>query len=131
MAQTILGKIKDSLKSQKKYTTLEVIAAALTAEAYGKDTVNQKTVTFKTFKLGPDFKKVDSAPLDDKLYLVARTMMLEGKQVTISIKEKDGIIKGAADAVLPVLEITEEQMEQKTPAGQAVPGTEKQSSQER
>lgn len=125
VAQTILGKIKDSLKSQKKYTTLEVIAAALTAEAYGKDTVNQKTVTFKTFKLGADYKKVDSAPLDDKLYLIARTMLLDGKQVTISIKEKDGIIKGAADAVLPVLEITEEQMEQKTPAGQAVPGTEK------
>ncbi|WP_221630280.1 hypothetical protein, partial [Chryseobacterium lactis] len=125
MAQTILGKIKDSLKSQKKYTTLEVIAATLTAEAYGKDTVNQKTVTFKTFKLGADFKKVDSAPLDDKLYLVARTMLLDGKQVTISIKEKDGIIKGTADAALPVLEITEEQMAQKTPAGQAVPGTEK------
>jgi hypothetical protein len=105
--------MKDSLKSQKKYTTLEVIAATLTAEAYGKDTVNQKTVTFKTFKLGADFKKVDSAPLDDKLYLVARTMLLDGKQVTISIKEKDGIIKGTADAVLPVLEITEEQMAQK------------------
>jgi hypothetical protein len=90
-----------------------VIAATLTAEAYGKDTVNQKTVTFKTFKLGADFKKVDSAPLDDKLYLVARTMLLDGKQVTISIKEKDGIIKGTADAVLPVLEITEEQMAQK------------------
>jgi hypothetical protein len=113
VAQTILNKVKDSLKSQKKYTTLEVIAATLTAEAYGKDTVNQKTVTFKTFKLGADFKKVDSAPLDDKLYLVARTMLLDGKQVTISIKEKDGIIKGTADAVLPVLEITEEQMAQK------------------
>ncbi|SMC86958.1 Peptidase family M23 [Chryseobacterium sp. YR221] len=125
MAQTILNKIKENLKSSKKYTTLEVIAAALTAEAYGKDTTNQKTVTFKTFKLGVDFKKVDSAPLDDKLYLVARTMLLDGKQVTISIKEKDGIIKGSADAVLPVLEITEEQMEQKTPAGGEVPGTEK------
>ncbi|SDJ81023.1 peptidoglycan DD-metalloendopeptidase family protein [Chryseobacterium jejuense] len=125
VAKTILGKIKDSLKSQKKYTTLEVITAALTAEAYGKDTTNQKTVTFKTFKLGVDFKKVDSAPLDSKLYLVARTMLLDGKQVTISIKEKDGLIKGSPDAVLPVLEITEEQMEQKTPAGQAVPGTEK------
>ncbi|AZB35350.1 peptidoglycan DD-metalloendopeptidase family protein [Chryseobacterium bernardetii] len=125
VAQIILGKIKESLKSQKKYTTLEVIASALTADAYGKDTTNQKTVTFKTFKLGVDFKKVDSAPLDSKLYLVARTMLLDGKQVTISIKEKDGIIKGTADAVLPVLEITEEQMEQKTPAGQAVSGTEK------
>lgn len=125
VAQTILNKIKESLKAQKKYTTLEVIAAALTAEAYGKDTTNQKTVTFKTFKLGADYKKVDSAPLDSKLYLVARTMLLDGKQVTISIKEKDGLIKGAADAVLPVLEITEEQIDQKTPAGQAVPGTEK------
>ncbi|CAH0266509.1 M23 family metallopeptidase [Chryseobacterium sp. Bi04] len=109
----------------KNLVTPEVIAAALTAEAYGKDTTSQKTVTFKIFKLGVDFKKVDSAPLDDKLYLVARTMLLDGKQVTISIKEKDGIIKGSADAVLPVLEITEEQMEQKTPAGGEVPGTEK------
>lgn len=125
VAQTILNKIKDSLKAQKKYTTLEIIAASLTAQAYGKDTANEKTVTFKTFKLGVDFKKVDSAPLDDKLYLVARTMLLEGKQVTISIKEKDGLIKGTPDSLLPVLEITEEQMEQKTPAGQAVPGTEK------
>ncbi|REC48584.1 M23 family metallopeptidase [Chryseobacterium pennipullorum] len=125
VAQTILGKIKDSLKSQKKYTTLEVIAASLTAQAYGKDTTNEKTVTFKTFKLGADFKKIDSAPLDDKLYLVARTMLLDGKQVTISIKEKDGLIKGSADALLSVLEITEEQMEQKPPTEGEVPGTEK------
>lgn len=125
MAQTILNKVKDSLKSQKKYTTLETIAATLTADAYGKDTTNEKTVSFKTFKLGADFKKVDSAPLDDKLYLVARTMLLDGKQVTISIKEKDGIIKGTADAILPILEITEEQMAQKAPVEQAVPGTEK------
>ncbi len=124
VAQTILNKVKDSLKSQKKYTTLEVIASSLTAQAYGKDTANEKTVTFKTFKLGAEFKKVDSAPLEDKLYLVARTMLLDGKQVTISIKEKDGIIKGSPDAILPILEITEEQMEQKAPDGE-VPGTEK------
>lgn len=124
VARTIINKIKDSLKIQKKYTTPEIITAALTADAYGKDTTNAKTVTFKTFKLGPEFKRVDNAPLEDKLYLVARTMLLDGKQVTISIKEKDGVIKGAAGAVLPVLEITEQQMEQKAPAGQ-VPGTEK------
>ena len=124
VARTIINKIKDSLKIQKKYTTPEIITAALTADAYGKDTTNAKTVTFKTFKLGPEFKRVDNAPLEDKLYLVARTMLLDGKQVTISIKEKDGVIKGAAGAVLPVLEITEQQMEQKAPTGQ-VPGTEK------
>lgn len=125
VALSILSKIKDSLKSQKKYTTPEVIAGALTAQAYGKDTVNEKTVTFKTFKLGANFKKVDSAPLDDKLYLVARAMLLDGKQATISIKEKGGLIKGSAGAFLPALEITEEQMEQKTPSGKEVPGTEK------
>ncbi|WP_052248505.1 peptidoglycan DD-metalloendopeptidase family protein [Chryseobacterium taiwanense] len=124
VAQTILNKIKDNLKSQKKYATLEVISAALTAEAYGKDTVNEKTVTFKTFKLGTEFKRVDSAPLEDKLYLVARTMLLDGKQVKIIIKEKDGLIKGTTDSVLPVLEITEEQMEQKANSGE-VAGTEK------
>jgi predicted chitinase len=124
VAQTILNKIKDNLKSQKKYTTLEVISAALTAEAYGKDTVNEKTVEFKIFKLGAEFKKVESTPLEDKLYLVAKTMLLEGKEVKIIIKEKDGLIKGSADAVLPVLEITEEQMEQKATSGE-VAGTEK------
>lgn len=124
VAQTILNKIKDNLKSQKKYTTLEVISAALTAEAYGKDTVNEKTVTFKIFKLGAEFKKVESTPLEDKLYLVAKTMLLEGKEVKIIIKEKDGLIKGSADAVLPVLEITEEQMEQKATSGE-IAGTEK------
>ena len=45
-------------------------------------------------------------------------------KATIIIKEKDGIIKGSAGAVLPVLEITEEQMEQKSNA-EEVQGTEK------
>lgn len=124
VAQIILNKIKDNLKSQKKYTTPELISTALTAEAYGKDTVNEKTVTFKTFKLGAELKKIESALLEDKLYLVARTMLLDDKQVQIIIKEKDGLIKGSADSALPVLEITEEQMEQKANSGE-VAGTEK------
>ncbi len=124
VAQTILNNIKDSLKSLKKYTTLETISAALTAEAYGKDTVNEKTITFKTFKLEAEFKKVENAALGDKLYLVAKTMLLDGKQVKIIIKEKDGLINGTADSVLPILEITEEQMEQKV-SNKEIPGTEK------
>ncbi|EKB58889.1 hypothetical protein HMPREF9700_01736, partial [Bergeyella zoohelcum CCUG 30536] len=49
---------------------------------------------------------------------------LEGKEASLTIKEKDGIIKGSAGALLPVLEITEEQMEQKSRSGE-VAGTEK------
>ncbi|UOU98486.1 glycoside hydrolase family protein [Chryseobacterium daecheongense] len=123
VAQAILGKVKESLKSQKKYTTVDTIISVLTAEAYGKDTTNEKTVTFKTFKLGADFRKINSAQLSDKVYLVARTMLLDGKKVTISIKEKDGLIRGSADALFPVLEITEEQMKQKIT--EEISGTEK------
>src|SRR5690606_27452593 len=57
-------------------------------------------------------------------YLVAKAMLLDGKEATISIKEKDGIIKGSAEAVLPVLEITEAHMNQ-TSSNLEVHGTEK------
>lgn len=121
IAKIIVGKSQiTSLKNKKEYTTVEAIKAALTADVYNKD----QKITIKTFKLGEEFKRVNSAPLEDKLYLVATTSMLDGKEATIIIKEKDGIIKGSAGAVLPVLEITEEQMEQKTNVGE-VQGTEK------
>lgn len=114
VAEVIIKNIKEKLKNEKKYTTLETISEALIANEYGKDTTNEKTIRFTTYKLGEDYKKIDSIPLGEKLYLVAKTMLLDGKEVTISIKEKDGIIKGYADAILPVMEITEEQMAQTT-----------------
>ncbi len=121
IAKIIVGKSQiTSLKNKKEYTTVEAIKAALTADVYNKD----QKITIKTFKLGEEFKRVNSAPLEDKLYLVATTSMLDGKEATIIIKEKDGIIKGSAGAVLPVLEITEEQMEQKTNTRE-LQGTEK------
>lgn len=121
IAKIIVGKSQiTSLKNKKEYTTVEAIKTALTATVYNKD----QKITIKTFKLGEDFKRVNSAPLEEKLYLVATTSMLDGKEATIIIKEKDGIIKGSAGAVLPVLEITEEQMEQKSNA-EEVQGTEK------
>ncbi|MBW7676325.1 peptidoglycan DD-metalloendopeptidase family protein [Chryseobacterium chendengshani] len=122
IAGIILGKSAvKALAEKKEYTTLEAIKAGLTKDIYNK---NEK-VTFQTFKLGAEFKKVNSAPLDTKLYLVARTSGLNGKQATLIIKEKDGLLKGSAGAVLPILEITEAQMEQATPATGEVPGTEK------
>lgn len=122
IAKAILGKANVvALKDKKEYTTLESIKTALTANVYNK---NNK-ITFKTFKLGAEFKKISSATLEDNVYLIAKTYALEGKQATIIIKEKDGVIKGSADAMLPILEITEEQMEQTGKAGEEVQGTEK------
>jgi murein DD-endopeptidase MepM/ murein hydrolase activator NlpD len=125
VADTVLKKIAPALKKDKKYTTKETIIQALTANEYGTDTENNKSVTIPVFKLGAEFKKINSAPLDSKVYLVARTSGLNGKQATIIIKEKDGFLKGSAGAVLPVLEITEEQMEQASPTTGEIPGTEK------
>ncbi|WP_445456834.1 peptidoglycan DD-metalloendopeptidase family protein [Flavobacterium sp. HNIBRBA15423] len=124
IADIILSKVTDKLKLEKKYTTKDAIVEALTAEEYGTDTESNKTVAFKTFKLGPKFIRINSAPLEEKVYLVAETGSLNGKTVTIKIKEKDGIIKGTADAMLPVLEITEQQMEATT-TSEEVQGTEK------
>ncbi len=122
IARIIFGKpAVKALAEKKEYTTLEAIKAGLTKEVYNK---NEK-VTFQTFKLGAELKKISSAPLDTKLYLVARTSGLNGKQATLIIKEKDGLLKGSAGAVLPILEITKAQMEQATPATGEVPGTEK------
>ncbi|MFC7346262.1 glycoside hydrolase family protein [Chryseobacterium zhengzhouense] len=126
IAETILKKIEGELKNAKKYTTKETIIQVLTANEYGTDTENNKTVTIPVFKLGAEFKKIEKAPLDAKVYLVARAAGLNGKQATITIKEKDGLIKGSADAVLSILEITEEQMNMASSATEEVPGTEKQ-----
>lgn len=105
-----VGKVNDKLKTEKKYTTKEAIASALTATEYGTDTTSHKTVTFKTFALGEEFKKIGSAPLEEKVYLVVSTYLLQEKNATITVKEKDGIIQGSAGAALPISQISEAKM---------------------
>lgn len=100
-----------ALTEKKEYTTVEAIKEKLTKEIYN----NGDKITITTFKLGEEFKKITSAPLEDKVYLVTTSYLLEGKEAKIIIKEKDGIIKGSADAAFPVLELTEAQMEQSEP----------------
>lgn len=122
IAKIILGKpAVKALADKKEYTTLEAIKQGLTKDVYNKD----EKVNFQTFKLGAEFKKINSAPLEAKVYLVARTSGLNGKQATLIIKEKDGLIKGSAGAVLQALEITEAQMEHTSAAAGEVQGTEK------
>lgn len=108
IAGIILNKAEvKALSAKKEYTTEDAIIQALTKNVYN----DGDKVSFQTFKLGPEFKRIPSAPLEDKVYLVATGYLLDGKQATITIKEKDGILKGAPDAVLSVFEITEQQMD--------------------
>ena len=100
------GKINEKIKPEKKYTTKEAIVEALTKAEYGKDTTDAKTVEIKTFKLAANFVKINSAPLEEEVYVVAKTFLLDGKEVTIKIKEKDAVLV-AVDADLTVLEAKE------------------------
>lgn len=119
IAGIILNKAEvKALATKKEYTTEEAIIQALTKNVYN----NGDKITFQTYKLGPEFRKIQSAPLEDKVYLVATGYLLDGKQATITIKEKDGILKGTPGAVLSVFEITEQQMDD---PNAVITGTEK------
>jgi muramidase (phage lysozyme) len=50
--------------------------------------------------------KINSAPLEEEVYVVANTYLLNGKEATITIKEKEALLV-AADADLTVLEAKE------------------------
>ena len=121
IAEEIVKIANASLLKEKRYAKQETIIAALSGET---PFAGGKEIRFETYRLGPKFEKISSAPLEDKVYLVARGYVLEGKEATITIKEKDGLIKGSKDAVLPILEITEQQMEETSPSKE-VQGTEK------
>lgn len=112
IAETIIEKqiIKDLVK-EKQYTTLNAIKEALTKDVYQKDEI----IKIKTFELGAEFQKIDSAPLEDKVYLVANGVMLDGKEATIIVKEKDGLLKGSEEAILSFIQITEAQMDSSEP----------------
>ena len=112
IAKEIFDIVTPKLKGERKYAKLDTIKNALTGSTpFKAGTI----IKFETYKLGPEFKRIASAPLEDKVYLVASSYLLEGKNAKILIKEKDGLINGSADAVFPSLELTEAQMEQSEP----------------
>ncbi|MDQ1163154.1 murein DD-endopeptidase MepM/ murein hydrolase activator NlpD [Chryseobacterium sp. SORGH_AS 447] len=102
IAAIIKSKIDPAVKAEKKYTKLDNIKSTLTKNSYKKDEVLQ----INLFKLGPEFVKINSVPIGEEVYVVAKTYLLDGKEVTINIKEKDALFV-AKDADLTVLEAKE------------------------
>jgi predicted chitinase len=102
IAGIIKKKVDAQVKANKKYAKLDDIKNALTATSYKKN----DTITFALCKLGAEFKKINSAPLEEEVYVVAKTFLLDGKEVSITIKEKDVIVVDA-DAAIPVTEAKE------------------------
>ncbi|QYS88827.1 hypothetical protein [Flavobacterium davisii] len=99
IATIIKKKVDADLKKDKKYSKLEDIKAALTKTTYAKNEV----ISFDFYKLGANFVKIKNAPLEEEIYVVAKTVLLDGKEVNIKIKEKEEILI-AKTADLPVQE---------------------------
>ena len=99
IADIIKKKVDAAVKKDKKYAKLDGIKTALTETTYKKDS----TITFNLYKLEANFVKINSAPLEEEVFVVANTFLLDGKEVTIKIKEKEAVLVGA-DANLMVLE---------------------------
>jgi GH24 family phage-related lysozyme (muramidase)/murein DD-endopeptidase MepM/ murein hydrolase activator NlpD len=103
IAGIIKKKVDAEVKANKKYAKIDDIKNTLTeGGSYEKGT----SVSFNLYKLGANFIKINSAPLEEEVYVVAKTFLLDGKEVSITIKEKEAIVVDA-DADVNVLEAKE------------------------
>ncbi|KAF2517737.1 lysozyme family protein [Flavobacterium foetidum] len=103
IAKIIKDQVDAKVKAEKKYARLEDIKNALTEDSYDKG----RSVSFNLCKLGAKFIKINSAPLEEEVYVVAKTFLLDGKEVTITIQEKETYLVDENTAV-PVLEAKED-----------------------
>ena len=101
-AVIIMEKVTALVKADKKYVKTEDIKKALVEKSYKKD----DPISFNLYKLGANFIRVNSAPLEEEVYVVANTYLLNGKEVTIKIKEKEAVLVDA-NADVMVLEAKE------------------------
>ncbi|MEL1255879.1 hypothetical protein AAEO57_18945 [Flavobacterium sp. DGU38] len=102
IAPIIKKRVDAEVKADKKYAKLDDIKNALTTGPYAIG----DPVSFNLCKLGANYIKINNAPLEDEVYVVAKTFLLDGKEVSITIKEKEAVL-GETDADLTVLEAKE------------------------
>jgi predicted chitinase len=102
IANIIKGKVNPALKNDKKYAKFDDIKNALTQTSYKKG----EAISFPLYKLGPVMTPIKSAPLEEEVFVVAKTLLLDGKEVSINIKEKEELLL-ANGASLPVVEAKE------------------------
>ncbi|GAA0734049.1 hypothetical protein GCM10009430_48820 [Aquimarina litoralis] len=105
-ADYILENTRSILNAKKEFTTREAILNAIDKDVYNVG----DSISFVTYKMTPEYEKIDSAPLSSEVFIVAKTTNLDEETVTITIQEKEELLV-AKDAPLPVLEMPEEEQE--------------------
>tara|TARA_R110000823_G_scaffold266883_2_gene386934 strand:- start:82628 stop:85018 length:2391 start_codon:yes stop_codon:yes gene_type:complete len=100
IAQIILTNSASDLETRNEYIELPDILGVLENTTYDSDDVLQ--IPTRTLEDQEKFEKIDSSALESDIYIFAKTGNLDGKEITITILEKEELLVGS-DAPLPVL----------------------------
>ncbi len=104
IANIILGRTK---LAKNRYALIKTIENALVKRRYNAN----DTITFDIYKIKKEYQKINKANIGSVVYIVGKTMNMDGENVTIEIKEKENIL---ANGTLPALEVTGEGKDEKT-----------------
>ncbi len=109
VANAIVKNVNEKLKKGKKYVKKESVVSVLTKKKYSKN----DSITFTVHKLTPNFEKIEKATLGDEVYVMAKSYNLVGKEVTITIHEKEELLVDK-DTALKVTEAKEKDAKELT-----------------
>ncbi len=105
-ADDISKKIKISIdakiKSDKRYVKIETIKEQIQVGA-SFTKAEDSPLQFMTHKLKPEYEKIESAPLEDTVFVFAKTASLDGEQITFNIKEQKPLLLDEEDQPLNVV----------------------------
>lgn len=103
IASIIERKSNKTLESDDRYVTLADILTVLENTTY--EAASTISIPTKKLKDVESYERIDSAPLESILYVFAKTVNLDEKDVTITIREKEPLLVEGENP-LPVIEVS-------------------------
>ncbi len=106
-AEHIFENTKSDLDAKNEFTTVEDIFNSIP-----NSFVAPFTLRFPSFKMQPEYEKIEQAPLGAEVFVFAKTVELDNQEITINIKEKEPLLLDGEGDVNVVLVEGEEGNEQ-------------------
>lgn len=108
IASNIIKNSEQELIALNKYISVMDVLEVMPDGDYEKDSTI--SIPAKKIEDSIEFEKIDSSALEGDIYVYARTENIDGKEITIEIREKEEFLVGAS-VPLPVLERDNEKEE--------------------
>ncbi len=86
-AEYIFDNTKSILAAKNEFTTVEQIYNSIPDSFTAPFTMN-----FPSFKMQPQYEKIEQAPLESEVFVFAKTVALDNSEITINIKEKEPLL---------------------------------------